>query len=126
MPIKNRIIIILSAVSLLMVLLALLLNNVSMEIRLKEVVIYLQQLNKSDYSDDHIHLISRYSLHQKMYRNQISSDEAEKVELRLEEILTSKNDYSRIFFSKVLLCPFFLELKSLDNLARDFPSAVRL
>lgn len=84
-----------------LVFLAFLFNNISLEIRLKELVINLQQINRTDYNDDHIHLISQYSFHHKLYSGQINREKADKVEFRLQQILSEEKNYSSVLFSNL-------------------------
>lgn len=100
MLLKKNIAIIILIFGVLNISTGLLLNSVNLEIRLKELTVYLQQQNRTEYNSDHIHLISRYSLHQKLYKKQISREKADQIEFRFEQLIEAKNKYSRIPLSR--------------------------
>ncbi len=62
-------------------------NDVNIQIRMREVKLFLQRSNRSDNSIDHIGLVMKYRLHKDMYENRISNDELNIAEVRVNSIL---------------------------------------
>lgn len=70
-----------------------LLNDVNLHIRIKELRIYMQMSNREDNNNDHIGLVMKYRLQKNIYENLISQDEADLTEIRVNTILArSLND----------------------------------
>jgi tetratricopeptide (TPR) repeat protein len=62
-------------------------NDVNIQIRMREVKLFLQRSNRSDNSIDHIGLVMKYRLHKDMYENRISNEELNIAEVRVNSIL---------------------------------------
>lgn len=65
----------------------LLFNDVNIQIRMREVKLFLQRSNRSDNSIDHIGLVMKYRLHKELYENRISNDDLNIAEVRVNSIL---------------------------------------
>jgi tetratricopeptide (TPR) repeat protein len=79
---------VLTAVTALLVGVILLFNDVNIQIRMREVKLFLQRSNRSDNSIDHIGLVVKYRLHKEMYENRISNEEMNIAEVRVNSILS--------------------------------------
>lgn len=62
-------------------------NDVNIQIRMREVRIFLQRSNRSDNSIDHIGLVMKYRMHKEMYENRMTSAEMNMIEVRINSIL---------------------------------------
>jgi len=65
-------------------------NNVNIQIRMKEIKIFLQNSNKSDNNIDHIGLVMKYRLNRQLYDNRISTEKSNLVEMRVNAILSGR------------------------------------
>jgi len=78
----------LAAVTVLLVCGIIFFNDVNIQIRMREVKLFLQRSNRSDNSIDHIGLVMKYRLHKEMYENRISNEEINMTEVRVNSILS--------------------------------------
>lgn len=78
----------LAAVTVLLVCGIIFFNDVNIQIRMREVKLFLQRSNRSDNSIDHIGLVMKYRLHKEMYENRISNEEMNMTEVRVNSILS--------------------------------------
>lgn len=79
----------LSAMTALLVGVIIVFNDINIQIRMREVKVFLQRSNRTDNSIDHIGLVMMYRLHRDMYENRITSEDVSMIEVRLNSILSS-------------------------------------
>ncbi len=68
----------------------LLFNDVNIEIRLREMKIFLQKSNLRENNLDHISLIMKFQLGKRLYENRIATAEADAIELRVNTVLSQQ------------------------------------
>jgi tetratricopeptide (TPR) repeat protein len=61
-------------------------NQIVITVRLNELKIYLQEIDKSEGSVDHISLIATYEIHKKIYEERISQDKADEIEQKINSL----------------------------------------
>ena len=66
------------------------LNDIGVHIRLRELRMVLQQGNREESNLDHIGLIMKYHLHKRMYENSISDEEADTIENNINRIIARR------------------------------------
>ena len=76
--------------------LTLLFNDINIQIRIKEIKVFLQRSNRDDNSIDHIGLVMKYRLHKKMYDSGISGEDSGIIEARVNSILSSREERSMV------------------------------
>jgi tetratricopeptide (TPR) repeat protein len=79
-----------------MVGLTVLFNDINIQIRIKELRLFLQRSNREDNSIDHIGLVMKYRLHKAMYENRISNEDTSIIETRISSILSGREEESRV------------------------------
>lgn len=85
----------LGSVTIVIMLLMVLLNDVNLHVRIKELRIFMQMSNREDNNNDHIGLVMKYRLQKKIFENIINQDEADITELTVNSILAkTMNDQS--------------------------------
>lgn len=92
--------IILSAITALLVGMIIFFNDVNIQIRMREVKLFLQRSNRSDNSIDHIGLVMKYRMYREMYENRISSEEMNVAEVRVNSILAGMDREKKISAEK--------------------------
>ena len=76
--------------------LTVLFNDINIQIRIKEIKIFLQRSNREDNSIDHIGLVMKYRLHKAMYENRITGEDTSIIETRINSILSGREEQSRV------------------------------
>jgi len=76
------------------------LNDVNLHIRIKELRIYMQKSNREDNNNDHIGLVMKYRLQKKIYENLLSQDEADINEIRVNSILAKTMNEQNIYIDR--------------------------
>ena len=67
-------------------------NDVNIQIRMQELKVFLQKSTKEDNRLDHIGLVMKYRLHKEMYENRISPEDSSMIELRVNAILSEREN----------------------------------
>ena len=67
--------------------LMLLLNDINQHIRIKEVRIYMQKSNREENNIDHMGLVMKYRTQKRLYEDQIRQEDADLIEMRAHSIL---------------------------------------
>lgn len=65
------------------------LNDVNLNVRIKELRLYMQKSTREDNNIDHIGLVMKYRLQKKLYEKQSDEDETHIVEARVNSILSN-------------------------------------
>ncbi len=78
---------ILGGITALLVGVIILFNDINIQIRMREVKLFLQRSNRSDNSIDHIGLVMKYRMHKDLYENRISPEEMNLIEVRINSVL---------------------------------------
>ncbi|HEY1406726.1 MAG TPA: hypothetical protein VF857_08970 [Spirochaetota bacterium] len=94
-----RRIILLVVISLPLTGLMLMVNNVTLSVRMRELKIYLQKLDRSENKIDFVNLIARYNLNSRLYDKGLSDDEANMVEYKMSELALSRKSYDTVRIS---------------------------
>lgn len=89
---KYRTEISLTVITALIVAVTVLFNDINIQIRIKEIRVFLQRSNRDDNSLDHIGLVMKYRLHKAMYDNRISDEDTSIIEARINSILSGQED----------------------------------
>lgn len=84
------------AITTLIVGLTVLFNDINIQIRIREIKLFLQRSNREDNGIDHIGLVMKYRLHKEMYENRISGDDKSIIEARINSILAGRDEYAGI------------------------------
>ncbi len=69
----------------------LVLNDSYIYIRMRQLKLYLQEIDKKESSIDHIGLIMKYHLNQKLYEKQLSKENADETEFKINNIIALKS-----------------------------------
>ncbi len=93
-PYKSELILVFITVSI--VALMLLFNNINQEIRIKELKVFLQKSEREDNNFDHIGLVMKYRLARRLYENQISEENADMVEVKVNSLLSEAARKDRV------------------------------
>jgi tetratricopeptide (TPR) repeat protein len=78
---------------------ALILNDVLIHIRMKELAINLQRADKRENELDHVRLVLSYNVNRRLYQEEISEDEVDIINHTVERIQTKK-EYENITVAK--------------------------
>jgi tetratricopeptide (TPR) repeat protein len=65
-------------------------NDINIQIRIKELRMFLQRSSREDNSIDHIGLVMKYRLHKEMYENRITAEDTSIIETRINSILSGR------------------------------------
>jgi len=107
------------------------LNSINLKVRMKELKIALQNIDIEEARTDHINLIMKYTLNRKLYENQMSQDEADRIELRINNLSKRNKKYestaitgNRIIFSismsLINALRFIMNKNSIIDISSDF------
>jgi tetratricopeptide (TPR) repeat protein len=131
---KSEIILVL--VTLGVVFLMIFLNDINRQIRIRELRLYMQESNREDNNSDHIGLLMKYKLQKKIYENQMSQDDADIIEARVNSILArnainedvSMDRYTYLSIPSLYMINFFRRMTNKDPIrnARDDPANLYL
>ncbi len=69
-------------------------NDINIQIRIKELRVFLQRSSREDNSIDHIGLVMKYRLHKEMYENRIAVEDTSIIEARINSILSGRAEES--------------------------------
>lgn len=86
----------LTVITALIVAVTVLFNDINIQIRVKEIRVFLQRSNRDDNSLDHIGLVMKYRLHKAMYDNRISGEDTSIIEARINSILSGREEVSAV------------------------------
>lgn len=75
---------------------AVIFNDINIQIRIKEIGMFLQRSSRDDNSIDHMGLVMKYRLHKEMYENRISDEDTAVIEARINSILLGREDRGEI------------------------------
>lgn len=78
--------------TILIILFVALFNDVCKYIRLKELKVHLQNSSRLDNNLDHMGLIMKYKIHQQLYENKLSQEEADIIEMKVGSMLSELTD----------------------------------
>jgi tetratricopeptide (TPR) repeat protein len=70
--------------------LTVLFNDINIQIRIKELRLFLQRSSREDNSIDHIGLVMKYRLHKEMYENRTTAEDTGVIETRINSILSGR------------------------------------
>jgi tetratricopeptide (TPR) repeat protein len=90
----------LTVITVLIVAVTVLFNDINIQIRIKEIRVFLQRSNREDNSLDHIGLVMKYRLHKAMYDNRISDEDTSIIEARINSILSGREEESAVLPGK--------------------------
>jgi len=90
----------LTVITALIVAVTVLFNDINIQIRIKEIRVFLQRSNREDNSLDHIDLVMKYRLHKAMYDNRISDEDTSIIEARINSILSAREEESTVLPGK--------------------------
>lgn len=91
---KNEIL--LTLLTLGVVSLMILFNDINKEVRIKELKIFLQKSEREDNSLDHIGLVMKYRINKRLYEEQMSQEKADMIELRVSSLLSDTMQKKRV------------------------------
>ena len=72
------------------------LNDVCVQIRMRELQLILQSGDYEESNLDHLGLLVKYDLHRKMYEDKISNDRADAVETDINSLISERASYRRV------------------------------
>ncbi len=85
------------------VVITVLFNDINIQIRIKEIGMFLQRSSRDDNSIDHMGLVMKYRLHKEMYENRISDQDTAIIEARINYILSGREEKGEILPGKYSL-----------------------
>ena len=85
------------------VIVAVMFNDINIQIRVKEIGKFLQRSSRDDNSIDHMGLVMKYRLHREMYENRISDEDTGIIEARINSILSGRGEQSEALPEKYSL-----------------------
>jgi len=97
---KFRDLFILIVGSIFVIVIMLLLNDIYINIRFKELKLHLQKINRNESCNDHIGLVTKYSLHKQIYDEKISQDKADSIEFKINLFSTRKESFKEVSVQK--------------------------
>ena len=72
------------------------LNNIYINIRMKELKVHLQKANQNENNIDHINLVMKYTLHRKLYEDKISIREANIIQSHVNSLTKDQPKYDNV------------------------------
>ncbi|MBN2159177.1 MAG: tetratricopeptide repeat protein [Spirochaetes bacterium] len=93
----------LSLVTLGIISLMLLLNDVNQYVRIREIRSYIQKSNREENNISHMGLVMKYQAQKRVYENQIRQDDADLIEMRANSILAEASPAGRVTMSPYLI-----------------------
>lgn len=85
------------------VILTVMFNDINIQIRVKEIGMFLQRSIRDDNSIDHMGLVMKYRLHREMYENRISDEDTGIIEARINSILSGRGEKIEVLPGKYSL-----------------------
>jgi tetratricopeptide (TPR) repeat protein len=83
-------------VTVMVVLAMVVLNDVCVQIRMKELQVILQSGDYEESNLDHIGLLMKYDLHRKMYEDKISNEKADTLEIDVNRLISERASYREV------------------------------